>query len=195
MTGDRGICTAHHKNSLGCCSSGIPVLNDGNSHSVKIIFEGETGRIQVFIDSTTPCLSLKLNMKNIFPNDCWIGFTASGNERHEHSISNWKLEAITQENKENVGEGNSHKHHSEQEEILPFLEFDALKQSLLERSRDEQSVEEFEREEAAEAAGHLEEILVDLHKLGMVIYFNDPVLKNVIITHPIWFNNGLDFLF
>eukprot|EP01091_Cochliopodium_minus_P008761 TRINITY_DN2038_c0_g2_i1.p1 TRINITY_DN2038_c0_g2~~TRINITY_DN2038_c0_g2_i1.p1 ORF type:complete len:804 (-),score=252.31 TRINITY_DN2038_c0_g2_i1:749-3160(-) len=36
---------------------------------------------------------------------------------------------------------------------------------------------------------NLEEILLDLHKLGIILYFDHPKLKDLIITDPQWLNN------
>ena len=42
---------------------------------------------------------------------------------------------------------------------------------------------------AIESSNNLESILVDLHKLGVILYFNDDILKETIICDPKWFNN------
>ena len=34
----------------------------------------------------------------------------------------------------------------------------------------------------------IEKILLDLHNIGSIIYFNDNTLKDIIVTNPVWFN-------
>ena len=60
----------------------------------------------------------------------------------------------------------------------PFVEISFLVEQL------NQQMEE----ESKEAAQQIEPILVDLHKLGVIIYFNNEILKDTIITSPFWFN-------
>eukprot|EP01091_Cochliopodium_minus_P008760 TRINITY_DN2038_c0_g1_i1.p1 TRINITY_DN2038_c0_g1~~TRINITY_DN2038_c0_g1_i1.p1 ORF type:complete len:1330 (-),score=374.41 TRINITY_DN2038_c0_g1_i1:37-3537(-) len=60
----------------------------------------------------------------------------------------------------------------------PFVEVSYLKEYL---------IKEME-EESVEASDQIELILVDLHKLGVIIYFDNEILKETIITSPFWFN-------
>ena len=64
----------------------------------------------------------------------------------------------------------------------PFLDFFNLKDSLSQMAKEQSN------EEALEAVEELENILVDLHKLGVIVYFNHDTLKNTIISDPRWFN-------
>ena len=59
------------------------------------------------------------------------------------------------------------------------------KRTLLNPNKEE--IEE-EKQVAKESQETLEQILLDLHSLGVIIYFKDPSLKDIVIPHPKWFN-------
>ena len=58
----------------------------------------------------------------------------------------------------------------------PILYVETLKESLI-KSGKEKSTE------------NLQQILLDLHKMGIILYFNHPKLCDIIITDPQWLNN------
>lgn len=62
--------------------------------------------------------------------------------------------------------------------IKPYIEVEQLRQEL--------KLEEESNFLAADANKQLVEILLDLHKLGMIIYFDKPLLENTIISYPQW---------
>ena len=63
----------------------------------------------------------------------------------------------------------------------PFIHFSHLKNNLLEKKNMD--------EISFDASKDLEKVLVDLHKLGLIIYFDNSHLRNIIISEPQWFNN------
>ena len=58
-----------------------------------------------------------------------------------------------------------------------------MKQKLIEIGNKENN------KDAIESSNNIESILIDLHKLGVIVYFNDDILKETIICDPKWFNN------
>ena len=76
----------------------------------------------------------------------------------------------------------------------PFLQVSELRERLeeiAEGKKEEKKVkkkEEEERKEAKEALEELEKLLVQLCKLGVIVYFEHPLLRNTIIVDPRYFN-------
>ena len=66
-------------------------------------------------------------------------------------------------------------------ENSPFIELSSLKHYLFQYKDD--------NTEIAESYNNLEDILLDLNKLGVIVYNNSESLKNTIVVHPQWFNN------
>jgi hypothetical protein len=87
----------------------------------------------------------------------------------------------------------------EEEERKPFIEVLEIKTFLKEieqgisklekRTISNSITEEDENKQIAkEAQQNLQQILLDLHSLGVIIYFKDPSLKDIVVPHPKWFN-------
>ena len=64
----------------------------------------------------------------------------------------------------------------------PFLDVSVLKDALILKAEKE------DQPEALAASKKLESLLVDLHKLGIIIFFDHDILRETIITTPEWFN-------
>jgi hypothetical protein len=60
------------------------------------------------------------------------------------------------------------------QEEIPFIKLETLKLNLINNKE--------YQEDALEASIEIEQILLDLHKLGVIVYFNEEVLKNTIIV-------------
>jgi hypothetical protein len=58
-----------------------------------------------------------------------------------------------------------------------------------------EEMDDEEIEQSKESLKGLEKILLDLHKLGVIIYFDDKNLKEVVISDPRWFNKVTIFYF
>lgn len=69
-----------------------------------------------------------------------------------------------------------------------FLDVSILKKELVNYSEDIKNNNEQEIEESMDAINNLESILLDLHTLGIIVYFKDDKLKNILVTSPNWFN-------
>ena len=67
---------------------------------------------------------------------------------------------------------------TEIDEKYMFLQVSQLKNSL----------DSYEKKICSEASLELSSILIDLHKLGVIIYFDNEILRDIIITNPKWFN-------
>ena len=81
------------------------------------------------------------------------------------------------DDKKEGGEDENSKKKEEEEE--PFIEVSDLLEKLNENN---ELNENFERDQ-------LENILEDLHKLGLIVYFKKKSLSDTIISNPQWFNN------
>ena len=68
---------------------------------------------------------------------------------------------------------------NQKKEELPFVEISDLMNSLNKDKKE--SEENFDKEQ-------VENILEDLHKLGLIVYFKKEFLKDTIISNPQWFN-------
>ena len=60
----------------------------------------------------------------------------------------------------------------------PFVEVSDLRRELLKFSEDYKDIDQ-----------NLNQILCDLRKLGLIIYFDNDILRSTIITNPQWFNS------
>jgi hypothetical protein len=80
---------------------------------------------------------------------------------------------ITKDNKNSLNPPNQ-----EREDEEPFIEVSHLLKKINEKN---ELNEIFERDE-------IENILEDLHKLGMIVYFKKKSLNNTIISNPQWLN-------
>jgi hypothetical protein len=67
---------------------------------------------------------------------------------------------------------------TEIDEKYMFLQVSQLKKSL----------ESYEKHICTQASQELNSLLTDLHKLGVIIYFDNEILGDIIITNPKWFN-------
>ena len=86
----------------------------------------------------------------------------------------------------------------EDETSIPFVEVSFIRSVLhgIELGKKVEGITFVEGEEededdkkvAIEANQNLEKILLDLNKFGVIIYFNDPSLKDVVVADPRWFN-------
>lgn len=82
----------------------------------------------------------------------------------------------------------------EEIENKPFVEVSKIKEFLIGISegtktlRNDGEIDTEEKYFAGESLEDIETILLDLHKLGVIIYFNDPSLKEVVVSDPKWFN-------
>jgi hypothetical protein len=76
---------------------------------------------------------------------------------------------------------------SEIKEKLKSIENGSFKLEKRSFSNNNEEDEE-EKEIAKESLQEIEQILLDLHSLGVIIYFNDPSLKDIIVPDPEWFN-------
>ena len=80
----------------------------------------------------------------------------------------------------------------------PFLYLSHLKEKLIKFSEEKvigNDEFELERKECVNPESYIENILLDLHQLGVIIYFKDDTLKDIIITNPSWFNDVIILLF
>lgn len=89
------------------------------------------------------------------------------------------------------------KESEEKAEIEPFLKVEKLKEILAKlqlqgndnNNNDKMKMDMNEMDEINEINENIECILVDLHKLGVIVFFNNDNLKETIITDPRWFND------
>jgi hypothetical protein len=81
---------------------------------------------------------------------------------------------------------------------IPFIEVNEIKNILKKIEKGEKidnitfgeegEDDESERNIAKDSFNKIETILSDLHKLGVIIYFNDKSLKDIVVSDPKWFN-------
>ena len=67
-----------------------------------------------------------------------------------------------------------------------FVDTQLLFKSLKHGNENESNFSNFD---VPQTLSELEDILCDLHKLGVILFFKSPTLKNTIICDPIWINN------
>jgi hypothetical protein len=207
MTGDHSKCYSNHQISeIKCFSSLDFKINDGNDHYVQIYYDGENSILDLFVDGKF-LFSCGVNLRSVFEDECWVGFTAVGNKNHAHIISQWKL--FTYNNKElnesdvsiekiensltfenNFKENDSN--FSDEKVFNPFIEISYLEKEIEKKLNETNDF--IEKEILFASLQNLEKILLSLHKMGTIIYFKDPLIKNFLISHPIWFNDR-KFLF
>ena len=94
------------------------------------------------------------------------------------AIFGGKLETKKERNQKKKDIENNDSNNQKKEEI-PFVEISDLINSLNQDKKE--SEENFEKEQ-------VENILEDLHKLGLIVYFKKEFLKDTIISNPQWFN-------
>ena len=64
------------------------------------------------------------------------------------------------------------------EQETPFLNISLLREE----------VEKLKENDLEDISNQLNSILVDLHNLGVIVYFDFDILRETVITNPIWFN-------
>ena len=125
-----------------------------------------------------------------------VYFSVSASLKHKNVFE--VIEQLSKiEEEKNIEEDNSEEKEIERK---PFIEVSQIKSFLKEIEEGKSKFEkrtllnpnkeeiEEEKQVAKESQETLEQILLDLHSLGVIIYFKDPSLKDIVIPHPKWFN-------
>ena len=199
MTGDTGKCYANHQISEIKCYSNLDFrLNDAKDHNVQIYYDGENSMLDVFVDEKF-LFTCRINLRSVFDKECWIGFTSNGNTNQGHIISGWSLYSYQnreiQENefeknyleKESLFESDNKLTETEESNFNPFVQISFLEKEL--EKRIEESHDFVEKEILSTSLQNLEEILISLHKMGIIVYFRDSLINDFLISHPTWLNN------
>ena len=117
------------------------------------------------------------------------------------------IQQISQEKTEENGENEREENETKiEEEKKPFVEVSYIKNCLSKIANGEMKIEKFsvrnedeedfeERKVASQSLLEIEKILLDLSKLGVIIYFNDFSLKDVVVSDPRWFNKVISIFF
>lgn len=85
-----------HENSSIASTSAIPNIRDGDTHTVRIEYDGPSNahQMRVFVDNiTTPVLTLTANLPTLVPGaEARLGFTAGAASAYEnHDILSWSF--------------------------------------------------------------------------------------------------------